>query len=1041
MRIKIGQINAQRSMAAASDLEMKIQEHNFDILCIQEPYTCKGLARGYTSPSLKLIQPNVVNPWVAAVISNNKNIDIFQYTFEESEHMMCFQVFTKKDSFYVINVYCQCSHPIEQFLSKVENIMLRLNGKKIIITMDSNAKSEVWFSETTDERGKIVEEFLAANGMYCINKPNNPYTFSTINGESNIDVTFVSGSMLSKIYDWKVTTTCPVSDHNLIQFDIEFEVPEQEKWYKQNTYNLRKADWICFEKLSIEKFNENLIDLIKENEPHESVDLLNETLRGICDGSIPIRRTKNGAVPWWSDQLLLLRTEANLRKGELARVRRLGQVDFIEEAKRKYKNARNKYVAETKRSKKATWHNFVLTEGNKDPWSIIYKIAREKFNKPECMCSLALSNGEFTTNWNDTMSKLMDKCVPEDNRLEETDAHQRIRVENSRYINLDLEQDITMDEIDGAIRRTKSKKAPGFDGFTPEIIKALWKSCPMVIYNLFNNCLRSNSFPQKWKMASLKVILKDRNKDRTKLNSYRPIALLPVLGKIYERVIVNRLEVKYIEKGMQSQRQFGFRSGRSTEDAINKFQKGILLTEKKLVVTLFIDIEGAFDNLWWPTIKKRLADAQCSSNLLKIVGSYFRNRKMIVKSKNERIRRNMKKGCPQGSVIGPMAWNWCMDALLNQIENNEDEDEMEVIAYADDLAALIKGNSRREIETRAKRLVETIEDWCSLHKLKISTSKTVAMLMKGKLSRDRMPIIKINGRNVKYKIETRYLGIIIDEKMNFIAHAKYLRDKLTKFIMSIRRMAKEKWGLKTHILKILYKAVALPIACYGASVWFERVEHTLVKRQLLAAQRVLLLALTRACRTTATVALQIISGMKPLDLEIVERGIIYRVKHNMTTSWKNYSFREKELITDINIAGETERLRTEIERIWQDRWNTEIHGRDTYSFIKNVNFASENQWFNPSRHSVYVLTGYGPFKGTLYKRGLMEEKMCPLCEENEETIDHILYDCVSYENIRYPELRPTRTNKKKLIESKSNFEKFSQFVKDLFDVREAYLGS
>lgn len=284
MRIKIGQINAQRSMAAAADLESIIQEHNFDILCIQEPYTFKGLARGYTSPSLKLIQPNVVNRWVAAVILNNENIDIFQYTFEESEHIMCFQVFTKKDSFYVINVYCQYSHSIEQFLGKIENIM------------DSNAKSEVWFSETTDERGKIVEEFLAANDMNCINEPNNPYSFSTINGESNIDVTFVSRNMLSKKSNWNVTTICSVSDHNLIQFGIEFEVPGQEKWYKQDTYNIKKADWSSFEKLTIEKFNENLIDLVKQKEPDEAVDLLNETLREICDGSIPKRRIKNRSM-------------------------------------------------------------------------------------------------------------------------------------------------------------------------------------------------------------------------------------------------------------------------------------------------------------------------------------------------------------------------------------------------------------------------------------------------------------------------------------------------------------------------------------------------------------------------------------------------------------------------------------------------------------------------------------------------------------------------------------------------------------------------
>ena len=63
--------------------------------------------------------------------------------------------------------------------------------------------------------------------------------------------------------------------------------------------------------------------------------------------------------------------------------------------------------------------------------------------------------------------------------------------------------------------------------------------------------------------------------------------------------------------------------------------------------------------------------------------------------------------------------------------------------------------------------------------------------------------------------QVKYLGIIVDEKLNFVAHARYLRSKIAQYIASIRRVATQKWGMKSHIVKVLYGAVALPIVRYG----------------------------------------------------------------------------------------------------------------------------------------------------------------------------------------------------------------------------------
>lgn len=142
-----------------------------------------------------------------------------------------------------------------------------------------------------------------------------------------------------------------------------------------------------------------------------------------------------------------------------------------------------------------------------------------------------------------------------------------------------------------------------------EVLKILWKNKDIIIYNMLNKCFRDSYFPKCWKTAELVFILKDRNRIRTEID-YRSIALLATFGKIYEQIIVNRIQEKYIDANMESFRQFDFKPNRSIEDSFLSFREGIVSTNKKYVVALFIDIEGAFDNLWWPAIITRVRAQQ-----------------------------------------------------------------------------------------------------------------------------------------------------------------------------------------------------------------------------------------------------------------------------------------------------------------------------------------------------------------------------------------------------------------------------------------------
>lgn len=1035
MELKIAQINAQRSAAVAADLNKYMREKNLDILCIQEPYVYRNRVRGYSSPGLKVIQPNTCLPWVAVVVRED-GVQTFHLLHEETEHILSVHIVTNSGSFYLINVYCQFSRPIEPFLKKLECIKNKVGGDNMVLVMDANARSELWHSRETDERGRLMEEFLMTNDLFVVNEAHNPPTFQSANGESNIDITVVGGSLLNRIRNWRVRLDCAISDHNLITFGLSWTQELQRALHVQEAYNIKKANWEKFETSAKIEFNSVILRSILDAECDEAVDIFNNSLKRVCRSSIPKAKRGIRTVPWWSKELQDLRIEAGKAKKQLWRARKLNLVDFCTQYEATYKKARNRYCCEIKRRKRDTWRNFVSEEGNKDPWGIVYKIARDKIKTPESVCSLVSASGEYTASWQSTMKELLGKAVPRDVRVTETAEHKEIREVNEAYANFNIEEPITMMEIGNAVKRLKNNKTPGLDGFKNEMVKALWKCSPEVISGLLNNCLANACFPDCWKVANVRFILKSRDKDKSRIGSYRPISLLSSMGKLYERVVVDRIQRQYREENLESEVQFGFRARKSTEDAFLHFRRGVESSERKYVVALFIDIEGAFDNLWWPTIVARLIKANCSTKLMDIVKSYFNNRIVKVGTKYEELSCKMERGCPQGSIIGPAAWCWVMDDLLKQYETQFDEEEAEIIAYADDLVILVKANSRRGIEVSGSRALSILVDWCGLHKLKISAEKTKGMTIKGKFDKGRPPTLRVEENKISFVSEIRYLGLIIDDKLNFVQHTKHLRNKLVSFTMSIRRIAREQWGIKGRIVDILYDAVVVPIASYGSIGWYDKVGQALIQRHLSAAQRAILLVQTKACRTVSTVAMQVLAGKLPLDLEIVRCGLRSKIRRNQFVNWRGYRYGDLE---EIDVRMEEAKIDKEVMAEWQIRWETEGRGRDTYRFIRKVDFVRERKWFRPCRELVYLITGYGPIRATLYRRGLEEEKDCAECAV-EETVEHMLYDCPIYAEDRFAGLIGGRGREEELISEEANFRRLTKYAKSVFRRRETYLA-
>jgi len=459
-------------------------------------------------------------------------------------------------------------------------------------------------------------------------------------------------------------------------------------------------------------------------------------------------------------------------------------------------------------------------------------------------------------------------------------------------------------------------------------------------------------------------------------------------------------------------------------------------SETKYVTLVFFDIAGAFDNLWWPAIPKRVSKTQCSSQLFDILKQYFSKRKIILTSKYNKAEKEMTRGCPRGSIIGPLAWNWAMDELLNQLKVLEAR-RIYVTTYADDLAIVIHENSRVKIEEKASLAIDTICSWCTLYKLQIAPNKTKAILVKGSLHQERMPRLMVFDKKIEFVDEHKYLGIYIDKKLSFLPHLQHLRNKIATLVVVIRKTVHEEWGLRRDAYTLLYKCLYLPIIVYGAEVWHGRVSHSHAKRILNSIQRKLLIVMTRACRTASTAAMQVIAGCMPLELKIIQKALTTRIRKRKYITWNTYLFNPDDELSEENLKKEKDRLKEELLNQWQRSWNDNMHGRTTYKFIPDVRFYLNNKWFQPNKSCVDIITGYGSINKTLFERQCIESPLCPDCPAVEENIEYMLFHCSLYNDIRNQSLmsQEAQLNWNNLIKSEEKFKIFYDYVTSLFNKR------
>jgi exonuclease III len=283
-------------------------------------------------------------------------------------------------------------------------------------------------------------------------------------------------------------------------------------------------------------------------------------------------------------------------------------------------------------------------------------------------------------------------------------------------------------------------------------------------------------FPQPLKLARVVPIHKGGNK--SDVSNYRPISLLSSFSKIYEKLMHKRL-VKFMnDNDSLYEMQYGFRSGRSCEHALLTAQNCLLnnLNKNKISLLLLIDFSKAFDMVDHTTLLCKLQHYGIRGKALDWFKSYLNNRKQFVSvNGKDSITCPINFGVPQGSILGPLLFVIYINDLpaISKLAK--------FILYADDANIILTGNTLNEIEEQLHELINVLLDWVDINGLLLNLKKTVYMLF----SRNNIAAnltVKIRNVAIERKSETKFLGVIVDEKLLWTKHIKTVRSKMCRYV-------------------------------------------------------------------------------------------------------------------------------------------------------------------------------------------------------------------------------------------------------------------
>ena len=374
------------------------------------------------------------------------------------------------------------------------------------------------------------------------------------------------------------------------------------------------------------------------------------------------------------------------------------------------------------------------------------------------------------------------------------------------------------EEIVNITSMFKSKKSCGYDNVSMWLVKAVIQYIKVPLTHICNISLQSGLFPDKMKLA--KVVPLFKSGDRKEISNYRPVSVLPQFSKILEKLYYKRL-VKFVsDNNIIYGGQYGFQENLSTNLALMQLVEDLSynIDIGNITTGVFIDLKKAFDTINHSILLKKLYVYGIRGIALDWINSYLSNRSQyVVYNGVNSESKFISCGVPQGSILGPLLFLLYINDLPN-VSN-----KLKFILFADDTNVFFSSKDVDDINKTMKSELNMMSIWFKVNKLSLNLSKTNFMMFQNNVHSVNCKIV-VDGIEVSRVKSTKFLGVYIDEKLNWSVHVNDICKKISK---NNGVLYKVKHILQSEYLYTLYCSLVLPYLNYACEIWGNNYESRL----------------------------------------------------------------------------------------------------------------------------------------------------------------------------------------------------------------------